>query len=134
MCGIGQFWQLNGPISYNKKFAANGSADPNTWIQTTNASGQLIVSQPAKGTFVTQPGVRDTVYGPGFNNWNLGLFKRFTVNEHLNFQFRAEAFNAMNHPNLGGVSLNPTNLSTFGKVTGKTGDVRNLQLSLKAQF
>jgi len=134
MCGIGQYWQLNGPINYTGKIALNGSSDPNTYIQTTNTDGSLIVSQPTKGTFVTQQGVRDSVYSPGFNNFNLGLFKKFTVNERLNFQFRAEAFDAFNHPNWGGVSLNPTNLSTFGKVTGKTGDVRNLQLSLRAQF
>jgi hypothetical protein len=133
MCGIGQFWQLNGPINYTKAFAANGTNDPNQWIQVKNADGSSIVSQPAKGTFVTQQGVRDSVYNPGLNNWNLGLFKKFTVSEHLNFQFRAEAFDAMNHPNFGGIGFNPT-AATFGKVTGKTGDVRNLQLSLKAQF
>ena len=38
-----------------------------------------------------------------------------------------------NHPNLGGANFNPTS-STFGKVTGKTGDVRNLQLSLRLYF
>lgn len=134
MCGIGQFWSLNGPISYNKKAALNGASDPNTWIQTTNSSGALIATQPAKGTFVTQQGVRDSVYSPGLNNWNMGLFKKFSVNEKFNFQFRAEAFNTFNHPNWGSVSLNPTNLSTFGKVTGKTNDVRNLQLSLRVQF
>ncbi len=134
MCGIGQFWNLNGPISYTKKTAPNGASDPNTWIQTTNSSGALIATQPAKGTFVTQQGVRDSVYSPGLNNWNMGLFKKFSVNEKFNFQFRAEAFNTFNHPNLGSVSLNPTNLSTFGKVTGKTNDVRNLQLSIRLQF
>ena len=133
MCGIGQFWQLNAPINYTKKIALNGTSDPNTYFQTTNSDGSLIVSAPAKGTFVTQQGVRDSVYGPGFNNWNLGLFKKFTVSEHLNFQFRAEAFDALNHPNWGGVGLNPTSAS-FGKITGKTNDARNLQLSLKLQF
>ena len=134
MCGIGQFWNLSGPISYTKKTALNGASDPSTWIQTTNSSGALIATQPAKGTFVTQQGVRDSVYSPGLNNWNMGLFKKFSVNEKFNFQFRAEAFNTFNHPNLGSVSLNPTNLSTFGKVTGKTNEVRNLQLSIRLQF
>jgi hypothetical protein len=133
MCGIGQYWQLNGPINYTGKIALNGTSDPNLYFQTTNADGSPIATAPAKGTFVTQQGVRDTVYSPGFDNWNLGLFKKFTVNEHLNFQFRAEAFDAFNHPNWGGVGTNPTQ-ATFGKVTGKTGDVRNLQLSLRVQF
>ena len=62
------------------------------------------------------------------------LFKKFAINERTGFQFRAEAFDAFNHPNLNGAGTNPNNLSTFGKVTGKTNDVRNLQLSLRFYF
>ena len=101
-------------------------------------------SAPASGTFVTQNIARNVFYGPGFNNWNLGLFKKFSINERIAFQFRAEAFDAFNHPNLcyvgaggcsgNGVGVDPTNLTTFGKVTGKANDVRNLQLSLRFQF
>ncbi len=81
--------------------------------------------------------MRGLIYQPGFMNWNLGLFKKFAINERTGFQFRAEAFNAANHPNWGGssgggVNFNPTN-SNFGKVTNK-GSERNLQLSLRAYF
>jgi hypothetical protein len=71
---------------------------------------------------------------PGFYNWNVGLFKKFPVTERVALQFRAEAFNVSNHPNWYGPGLNPTAVSTFGKVTGKNNDVRNLQLSLRVQF
>jgi hypothetical protein len=64
----------------------------------------------------------------------LGLFKKFSLNERAAFQFRAEAFDAFNHPNWNGVGTDPTNLTTFLKITGKNGDVRNLQLSLRFQF
>jgi hypothetical protein len=83
---------------------------------------------------VLQNGVRDSVYSPGFDNWNLGLFKKFAVTERFGFQFRAEAFDTFNHPNLANVNLDPTNSATFGKVTGKTDDARNLQLSLRFYF
>ena len=99
-----------------------------------SAAGSPIFNPPASGTFVTQKGVRNAIYNPGFNNWNLGVFKKFAINEHMGFQFRAEAFNAMNHPNWSSVNRNPTNLNTFGRVTGKTDDVRNLQLSLRFYF
>jgi len=131
---VGQFWQMNGNIQYPQNFDAANGAQNQYWFKTTNADGTPIFTAPAAGTFVNQSGVRDIIYHPGFNNWNLGLFKKFAVTERFGFQFRAEAFNAFNHPNWNGVGLDPTNATTFGKVTGKTNDVRNLQLSLRAYF
>ena len=131
---VGQFWQMNGRIIYDKNFGATPQTTTNYWFRTTNPDGTPIFTPPAPGTFVTQPGVRDSVYSPGFNNWNLGLFKKFAITERVGFQFRAEAFNAFNHPNWSNVNLDPTNKNTFGKVTGKTDDVRNLQLSLRFYF
>jgi predicted heme/steroid binding protein len=132
-CG-GQLWNLTGSPTILHQIALNGASDAKYWFSTTGSDGSLIVSQPAKGTFVTSPGARNTLHNPGLENWNLGLFKKFSINERVGFQFRAEAYDAFNHANWGGASFNPTNLSTFGKITGKTGDVRNLQLSLRFMF
>jgi hypothetical protein len=133
-CGnVGQFWTVNGNPTILGLMAHNGNNDPNQWFSTTNADGSKIFTQPAAGTFNLQNGIRDLIYQPGFDNWNLGLFKKFVVNERLNMQFRAEAYDAFNHPNWSGPGLNPT-AANFGKVTGKTNDVRNLQVSLRLQF
>jgi len=91
------------------------------------------VTQPAAGTFNLQQGVRDSVYQPGFQDWNLALLKTFKVNERNSFQFRAEGYDFINHPNLSGPNLNPTS-SQFGMITSKTGLVRNLQRSLRYSF
>lgn len=135
--GIGQYWVYSGaPIVYSRQIVtntSNASSDPAQWFQTKDASGNAIFTQPAAGTFNLQKGIRDLIYNPGFNNVNLGLFKKFAINERMGFQFRAEAFNAFNHPNWSGSDTNPTS-STFGKITGKSGDVRNLQLSLRWYF
>jgi hypothetical protein len=48
-------------------------------------------------------------------------------------QFRAEIFNFLNHPNWGGADSNPTS-STFGRITGKDGNRRDIQLSLRYLF
>jgi hypothetical protein len=133
-CGnAGEFWVKNGNPNIVGNFAANGNNDPHFFFATTNSDGTPIFTAPKNGTFNLQPGIRDEIEGPGFNNWNMGLFKKFVIHEAVQFQFRAEAFDVFNHPNWNGPGLNPTQ-GSFGKVTGKTGDVRNLQLSLRFQF
>jgi hypothetical protein len=132
--GAGQLWAINGDPAVLGNFASGGSNDPRLWFQTTNSNGSPIFTAPAKGTFVTGPASRNFYHDPGLQNWNLGLYKKFAMTERTGFQFRAQAFDVFNHPNLGGAGRTPTNLSTFGKVTGKTNDVRNLQLSLRFYF
>jgi hypothetical protein len=142
--GIGQYWVYNNSsLDYQKTMAHNsGNSDANWWVYPFNEPGCNAVganctlkwSAPAKGTFNLQNGIRDMIYNPGFENYNLGLFKDFKFKESLGFQFRAEAYDAFNHPNWNGVGTDPTNLTTFMKVTSKTGDVRNLQLSLRFHF
>lgn len=132
-CG-GQLWILNQTPNITHDIALNGASEAKYWFQTTDSNGNLIVSKPAAGTFNNTPGSRNTLHQPGFQNWNVGLYKKFAINDKTGFQFRAQAFNVFNHPNWGGANFNPTNLSTFGKITGKTGDVRNLQLSLRFYF
>jgi len=133
MSGAGQFWVMNGTPTVVHQMAYNSANDPNYWFSTKNSDGLPIFTQPTKGTFNHQEGIRNIVHNPGFENWNIGLFKRFPIKERTGFQFRAEAFNAFNHPNWSGANFNPTSAS-FGKITGKTNDVRNLQLSLRFYF
>ena len=70
---------------------------------------------------------------PVANKLNLGLFKKFALNDRSGFEFRAEAFDFLNHPNWSAPNFNPT-AATFGKVTTKTTLARNLQLSLRLYF
>jgi hypothetical protein len=83
-------------------------------------------------------GLQDTLYGPGYNRVNMSLFKNFPVWREQNLQFRADAFNLLNHPTLG----SPTNSlnNNAGQITGpqffqnNTPDARFFQLSLKYVF
>ncbi len=128
-CGSeGQFWNLSGsPTISTGAFAGPVTTSSSPKYFTAN------VTQPAAGTFNLQPGVRDSVYQPGLQDWNLALLKSFKVNERNSFQFRAEAYDFINHANLSGPNLNPTS-SQFGMITSKTGLSRNLQLSLRYSF
>jgi len=42
---------------------------------------------------------RDFLFGPGFRQWDLALYKDTAINERLKMQFRADFFNIVNHPN-----------------------------------
>jgi len=71
--------------------------------------------------------------GPGEGNWDLSLFKDFTVRERFKGQFRAEALNAFNTP----LFANPnTNFSSaqFGKVVYQTNTPREVQLGVRLSF
>ncbi len=66
-----------------------------------------LVANPA--AFVAPRGLtfgnagRNSLRNPGFNNWNMALFKHFQVNERTAFEFRAEAYNIFNHTEWGPV-------------------------------
>ena len=81
------------------------------------------------------------IRGPGVNNWDLALSKRFPLKSERRFvQFRAEAYNAFNHTQFAGVntsaSFNPAGQQVnalFGQVTS-TRPPRVLQLNLRLNF
>ncbi len=135
----GQFWVRNGTPAVLKHFTPNGVGTAK-YISTTNGDGTPIFTQPAAGTFNLQSGIRNEIYGPGFQNWNLNMRKQFPVWRETAFEFRAEAYNFINHSNwaqigqAGGLNLNPTQ-SQFGEVTQKsTTNPRTLQVALRYIF
>ncbi len=75
---------------------------------------------------------RNTMRGPGLNNWDFSGFKRTKIRERHELEFRAEFFNLWNHAQF----LNPnSNISSsnFGKVT-ETQDPRLIQFALRYKF
>jgi hypothetical protein len=62
---------------------------------------------------------RNTLRGPGFQNWDFSVFRDFPMSEKLGrLQFRTEFFNLFNHSNflLGGTNIGMAiNSATFGK-------------------
>ncbi len=76
---------------------------------------------------------RNILTGPGFRNFNLSLLKNLRLREGLKLQFRAEAFNVLNHPNfqLPVFFLDRTDV---GQVTATANEGRELQFALKLIF
>lgn len=75
---------------------------------------------------------RNTVTGPGTNNWDLSLFKNTPITEKTSLQFRAEFFNAWNHPQFGIPIFDPT-AQAFGRINS-FGPARQIQFALKLLF
>jgi hypothetical protein len=123
------------PNATNRPDVSGSGYDPHTvgeWFDT------FVFSTPANGMFGNV--VRNSVRGPGRDNWSLSLFKNFWFNQERgsNLQFRAEFFNVWNHTQfIGNGQLNgiSTNLGAgdFGKVTGAY-DPRTIQLALKLSY
>lgn len=95
-----------------------------------------------------QPGMfgylgRNTLRGPGRNNWDLSLFKNFPVAEGKEIQFRFETFNSWNHTQWRGINTDCSDTVAAGQACGTAGkfgqvnsawDPRIIQLGLKVLF
>jgi hypothetical protein len=90
---------------------------------------------PANGTYGNVG--RDTLIGPGLALLDVSLLKQAQISEKLNLQFRAEAFNMLNHANFG--TPNPVVFtqdssapsSIAGLITSTSTTSRQIQLGLK---
>jgi len=76
---------------------------------------------------------RNSVYGPRLQTMDLALARTFNLTEKANLQFRAEAFNALNHTNLG-TPNRFVNEPQFGTITMAMTPGREIQLSARISF
>ncbi|MGB7623006.1 MAG: carboxypeptidase regulatory-like domain-containing protein [Terriglobia bacterium] len=82
---------------------------------------------------------RNTVIGPGFNDFDWSIIKRTRIKENMNVEFRTEFFDLFNHPNFGQPGR-VVGASNFGQIastrfgTGDSGSSRQIQFALKFMF
>jgi hypothetical protein len=89
---------------------------------------------------------RDFVRGFGAFQWDVAARRQFSVYERLKIQFRAEAFNILNHPNFGNINAGYGG-NTFGLASAtlanslgilsplyQMGGARSMQFALKFVF
>jgi hypothetical protein len=102
-------------------------------------------NDPRAWQFGTAGSILPQIRAPGFWNLDTGLFKDFHIREDKHFEFRWEAFNALNHQNLGmpnqGFCLPPLpdgstdkvhrSGCSFGRITNIQTDPRSMQFSMK---
>jgi hypothetical protein len=104
--------------------------DPHTQALWFNTSDYSEVPATSNG----RPGDcrNGSVRGPGYQVWNLDLFKNVVVTQGTHLQFRVEAFNTFNHVSWTTVNTGIIN-KIFGEVTAAR-DPRQLQLGVKYIF
>lgn len=101
-----------------------------------------VFASPANGSFGNFH--RNTIYGPGVDNWNMSLFKNFNFTENMRLQLRFEAYNVFNHTQWGtvnntlsaptpGTPFSGANAGASGQITS-TRDPRQMQIGGKFYF
>lgn len=93
---------------------------------------QTAFMAPAPSTFQVGNEKRGVVDGPGYNRFDVGVFRNFKIYKGSVFQLRGEGFNVLNHTNWGTIGTLATS-STFGQATA-TRDPRILQVAGKITF
>jgi hypothetical protein len=76
---------------------------------------------------------RNSVYGPGMQTLDLALVRSFSIREAARIEVRGEAFNALNHSNLG-TPNRFVNTPQFATITEASTPGRELQLSARLSF
>jgi hypothetical protein len=86
----------------------------------------------ARGTFGNLARTLD-MRGPGQANWDVSVFKSFSVMEKFKGQFRAEALNAFNTPMFAAPNVS-FGSSSFGRITSQVNFARMMQLGVRLFF
>jgi Carboxypeptidase regulatory-like domain/TonB dependent receptor len=124
---------------------ANGADRPNT-IADPRLSHKTLSQFFNTAAFAPQPlgtvgsTARNSIFGPHFRDFDLSLFKDFTVTERATVQFRVESFNISNTPNFF-IGNNNTSNQEFGQAafgsisaTDPNYNPRQYQFVLKVLF
>jgi hypothetical protein len=151
-------WQLSGVVTWHSSMwlpdlTFNDISGTGEFHDVPDCTGPIVtqlknfsipyvvsgLSEPAIGTFGNCP--RNSVPAPSLAEWDFSIGKYFPITERVKLEFRADAFNLLNHPIFGnpgpvfgaetitGTADNVNNDSHFG-----AGAQRQFQLNLKLSF
>jgi hypothetical protein len=155
-------WQLNGVLaaqsgnpftptySVNVANVSGSTQRPNRVSSGAIPYGDRIVTRwfdvnafPAPAQFTFGNSGRNILTGPRLFQWDWSLFKMVTIHESVRLQFRAEIFNALNHPDFAApnASIGTPAAGTISSLVGNStlaaqpvGQPRQIQLALKLYF
>ena len=128
------------PFQYVDRLGGSGCA---TLVNPRNVSNYLKLqcfAAPQPLNLLGNAG-RNVVIGPGLLDLDFSLIKETKINERFNLEFRAEAFNIINHANFNSPIDNSTLFNSDGTPANNAGvidststDAREIQFGLKLSF
>jgi len=142
----GQPFNVGCPVSTTSDFGCNafwipgqepyaGPHNQTQWLNPNAFAQPPVATQIGQTDYSVLGGQPNQVRGPSFSNLDSSVFKRFTIAEGRDLEFRAEAFNTFNMPQFGNPGqLNFNNRTGFSRITGLRNNPRLLQLALKFYF
>ena len=126
----GTFSYASGPVGVDNSLCDGLGCTTTATGATAGTPVPYVTGYPAVAPFFGGP--KNSVSGPG--NWklNASMFKDFRTFHEQFLEFRADAFNILNHPSLG----NPgsTNTDIGANVVQITGTGSNQNLTIDARF
>jgi hypothetical protein len=141
-------WQISGiytfqsgaPVNFGNIFytgnwrdIANAPQTAQNWINTSGFEKTALLQPASNVRFF--PARFGYVRADQINNWDLSMIKNTAIRESINFQFKAEFLNAMNHPLFPSPNTTPT-VAAFGTVvaSNQANYPRRVQLTAKIIF
>jgi hypothetical protein len=83
---------------------------------------------------------RNTLYGPGVNNWDLSMYRNIKIGERVTSQLRLETYNTFNHTQFSGLNTS-LQFDSTGKMINTAFDTpnaarppRRVQIALRVTF
>src|SRR5262249_39830033 len=144
---IGTITAVNPQTGKAQNFTAgqwSGSPTDDARVDVLNYSGgrNIVVGLPSQGSLGNAP--KYLFPGPPVNNWDVALSKTIPLHERYGLVFKAQAYNAFNHPQFTGVDQTANfNVAQNGTVTqtnanflknNVAGPMRRIALSMRFTF
>ena len=124
----GTFSYASGPVGADNSLCDGLGCTTNATGATAGTPVPYVTGYAAVAPFFG--GVKNSISGPG--NWklNASLFKDFRTWHEQFLEFRADAFNVLNHPSLGNPSMGTDIGANVVQITG-TGSEQNLTIDAR---
>ncbi len=121
---------LVGPATGRPDYLSNPNSDaPHTLKQWFNTSAFATVPT---GQYRVGDDKPDNILGPGYENWDLSLYRTIRMARETSLEIRAEGYNIFNHTNFTSIQAQ-LGTSNYGQVTA-AGSPRVLQFGAKIKF